>query len=259
MQLYFSDLRDEVAVDVLNLTNTELTLQDSECSVFQQDATGAALNYKIIVRDGAVIAVLYQEGDEVHSSPFVEHRMPQKGAYVTLPDDSLGKIGALPRGLVVATTPRDLPDNASQFPPRSGLRPKGKHPAELPGLVDIEIIQQDGAVLWPPHQCSVPVCALRTADSSRLQAWYTQWDSHVAGRGKGATTLAERIEAVLEDGMKGGDRSAKEIVSDLTGLYGELEELQRELADLQQPGVTPDRMSNLQRGIQRFAALARFG
>ena len=259
MQLYFSDLRDEVAVDVLNLTNTELTLQDSECTAFQQDATGAALNYKILVRDGAVIAVLYQEGDEVHSSPFVEHRMPSQGSYVTLPDGSLGKIGALPRGLVVATTPRDLPENASQFPPRPGLRPKGKHPAELPGLVDIEMIQQDGEVLWPPHQCSVPVCALRKADSARLQAWYAQWDFYVAGRGKNAESLAERIEAVLEEGVKGGDRSAKEIVSDLTGLYGQLEELQREMGELQQPGIAPDRMSTLQRGIQRFAALARFG
>ena len=76
VQLYFSDLRDEVAVDVVNLTNTDLTLSDDECCVFQQDATGAALNYKIIVRDGAILSVLYQEGGEVRPSPFVEHRLP---------------------------------------------------------------------------------------------------------------------------------------------------------------------------------------
>jgi len=260
VQLYFSDLRDEVAVDVLNLTNSDVTLQDTECAVFQQDATGAALNYKIIVRDAAVIAVLYQEGEDVHSSPFVEHRLPPPGSYILLPDGSLGKMRTLPRGLIVARVPRDLPENAPQFPPRSGLRPKGKHPAELPGVVDVEVLQQDGAVMWPPHQCSVPVCALRKADSARLQAWHAQWDSHVSARGKAAHTLAERIEQVLQEGLKGTDgRTAREVVSELTELYGQLEENQRELQELQNPGVAEDRMSNLQRGIQRFAALARFG
>lgn len=170
VQLYFSDLRDEVAVDVINLTNTSLTLQDPECSTFQQDATGAALNYKIIVRDGSVVSVLYQEGEEIHSSPFIEHKLPPPGSYVVLNDGSLGKLQAIPRGLIVARNPRDFPENAPQWPPRSHLRPKGKHPAELPGMVDVQIIQQDGAVLWPPHECSVPVCALAKADSSQLQA-----------------------------------------------------------------------------------------
>lgn len=113
--------------------------------------------------------MLYQEGDTVHSSPFIEHKLPSARSYVTLPDGSLGKMHALPRGLIVSRSFSDLPENAPVFPPRSGLRPKGKHPAELPGLVDIEILQQDGAVLWPPHQCSVPVCAIRKADSARLQ------------------------------------------------------------------------------------------
>ena len=67
VQLYFSDLRDEVAVDVLNLTGTDVSLEDAECITFDADATGAALNYKIIVRDGRVVAVLYQEGGEVRA------------------------------------------------------------------------------------------------------------------------------------------------------------------------------------------------
>ena len=107
---------------------------------------------------------------QIHSSPFIEHKLPPQGSYVTLPDGSLGKLQALPRGLIVTREARDLPENAPQWPERSGLRPKGKHPAELPGMVDVEIIQQDGAVLWPPHQCCVPVCALTKTDSSRLQA-----------------------------------------------------------------------------------------
>ena len=86
---------DEVAVDVLNLTGTNTSLQDDECCVFQTDATGTSLNYKIIVRDAAVLAVLYQEDGSVRPSPFVEHRLPAAGSYVTLPDGSLGRLGSM--------------------------------------------------------------------------------------------------------------------------------------------------------------------
>ena len=131
------NVRDEVAFDVLNITGTGASLEDAECASFPPDATGAALNYKIIVRDARVLAVLYQEDEQVRSSPFVEHRLPTAGAFVVLPDDTLGVLQSLPRGLVVAREPRDLPENVSQWAPRVGLRAKGKHPAELPGMVPL--------------------------------------------------------------------------------------------------------------------------
>ncbi|KOO33972.1 hypothetical protein Ctob_012422 [Chrysochromulina tobinii] len=220
VQVYFSDLRDEVAVDVLNLTGTDTSLDDEECCAFPPDATGAALNYKIIVRDGSVVAVLYQEGDDVRTSPFIEHKLPSAGAFVTLADGSLGKLGPLPRGLIVTRAPTELPENAPLWPPMRGLRPKGKHPAELPGMIDLQVLQTHGQVAWPPTECSVPVCAITPAESSRLP---------------------------------------KEIVSTLTEMYGSLEERQREMADLELEGISEERLQALQRGIQRFAALARFG
>jgi len=263
VQVYFSDLRDEVAVDVLNLTGTTTSLQDPECCSFPADAMGAALNYKIIVRDGAVLAVLYQEGDEVRPSPFVEHKLPAAGAFVTLPDGSLGKLGSLPRGLVVAREPRDLPDNQPQFPAQAELRHKGKHPAELPGMVDLQVLQKGGVVQWPPLECSVPVCAITAADSRRLSEWYSQWDGYVRERAEAANVLAEKIEALLKNGTQpgpdGSTRSAKEVVSELTEKYGQLEEQQRELTDIDAIGLDGERLATLQKGIQRFAALARFG
>ena len=260
VQVYFSDLRDEVAVDVLNLSGTSTSLADDACSAFPEDATGAALNYKIIVRDGAVVAVLYQEGGDVRPSPFIEHRLPNPGSYATLPDGSLGKLGPVPRGLIVAREPRDLPPNEPQWDACSGLRPKGKHPAELPGMIDLEVVQQGGRVLWPPKQMSVPVCALKPADSGRLREWHASWDGFVRKRSDAADTLAERIEGLLAKGAN-GTRSPKEVVTELTAAYGELEECQRELLELD-GGATPlddERLGALQRGIQRFAALARFG
>jgi len=256
VQLYFSDLRDEVAVDVLNVTGTGLTLEDTECIAFPDDATGAQLNYKIIVREARVIAVLYQEGGQVRQSQFVEHRLPTPGTFVTLADGATGVLQALPRGLIVSRTPRDLPENAAVWPPRPGMRAKGKHPAELPGFVDVKVVEQHGTVVWPVAQCSVPVCALEAADSSRLQTWHTLWDSWLQERKSSAIALAEKIETALESNKQG---SATTTVSELSSLYGQLEERQRELQELEVDDLDSQRLAALQRGIQRFAALARYG
>lgn len=64
---------------------------------------------------------------------------------------------------------------------------------------------------------------------------------------------------MLAQGLSDAGRTAKEVLSEITDFYGQLEESQRELQDLNQTGLEADRLQALQRGIQRFAALARFG
>ena len=56
-----------------------------------------------------------------------------------------------------------------------------------------------------------------------------------------------------------GGKEPKEVVSELTDMLGQLEDGQRDLLELDQPGIDEDRLQALQRGIQRYAALARFG
>jgi len=199
----------------------------------------------------------------LQTSPFVEHRLPAAGSFVTLPDGSLGKLGAIPRGLIVATTPRDLPENAPLYPPSTSLRHKGKHPAELPGMVDVRVLQQHGLVVWPALELSVPVCAVAAADSARLRDWHVAWDAHLGERREAAAQLAETIEGLLAKGAHpDGALGPKAVVSELTAVYSTLEEAQRELDELEPDapaGVDAERMASLQKGIQRFAALARFG
>ena len=144
-------------------------------------------------------------------------------------------------------------------------------------MIDVTVLRQDGRVLWPPEEVSVPVCALSKADSSSLANWHAQWDAFVATRASAAVELARRIDVLLEAGKRigsGGSRggggpvgaagdavatngasaengnghaaegegatppaappptSAKEVVRELTELYTELEEAQRELGEL---------------------------
>ena len=259
VQVYFSDLRDEVAIDVLNLTGTGLTLEDAECIAFPPDATGAALNYKIIVKDGRVVAVLYQEDEQIRSSPFVEHKLPAPGSFVTLEGGHLGVLQALPRGLVVAREPRELPEHAVQNPPMEGLCAKGKHPMELPGMLDLKIVEGNGSVAWPPELVSVPVCAVSKADGKRLQAWHARWDAWVGERRAAAGAQLQKLEQMLDEAQQGKGSGGPAKVSELTACYSHLEETHRELIEMDVSIDEEERLSTLQRGIQRYAATARFG
>ena len=129
-------------------------------------------------------------------------------------------------------------------------------------MLDVKLVQQNGAVAWPPVECAVPVCAVRPASASRLQGWHSQWDAWTAARAEAVAALATKLEAMLAEAQRGeGGASAKDRVSELTECYGELEEKTRELQELELglDGVSEERLAHLQRGIQRFAALARFG
>ena len=115
-------------------------------------------------------------------------------------------------------------------------------------------------VAWPPVECSVPVCAVQQASSSRLQCWHQQWGEWGDARNAVVGSLADKMETMLLEAQR-CEGGRKEKVSELTECYGELEEKQRELLELDMgfEGVGDERLANLQRGIQRFAALARFG
>ena len=72
----------------------------------------------------------------------------------------------------------------------------------------------------------------------------------------------EAITSKRNSSEPSGALGPKAVVSELTAVYSTLEEAQRELDELEPDapaGVDAERMASLQKGIQRFAALARFG
>ena len=131
-------------------------------------------------------------------------------------------------------------------------------------MVDLQVLRKDGRVHWPARECSVPVCALKPCDSATLRDWHAMWDAFVDEKAEAADGIAVQIEGLLEAGKQNGKGaaapSAKEVVRELTEAYGRLEERQRELLELDElRGLDEERLAALQRGIQRFATLARFG
>jgi hypothetical protein len=76
----------DCAVAGLNLTGTGRTVHDADVRALPTDATGRALDYKIIVDGGEVLAVLHKCGGEVADAPFVVHKVPAMGTLVQCSD-----------------------------------------------------------------------------------------------------------------------------------------------------------------------------
>jgi len=102
-----------------------------------------------------------------------------------------------------------------------------------------------GAMTWGLMSIRVPQCPSPPTSSS----------AH-ASRAQVAYALVEKMEGMLSEAH--GKGCSKVSVAELSHHYGQLEESNRELEELDVDAVNACRLSALQKGIQRFAALARY-
>jgi hypothetical protein len=160
VHMHVDDMRDDVAIDTVNLTGSARTLQD--CKQFDVDAAGRRLSYRVVVHDRRVVAVLYRFAKQVREASFVEHQLPPLGALVALAGGRLALLRGVPTGLVVNADGREVKAQALAL----GDKPmpcRRKHPVELPGFVEVEVVAAEGRLLERPLREAVVVCALRRA------------------------------------------------------------------------------------------------
>ena len=162
---------------ILDLTGTD-ALEDAERITF--DATGAALNYKIIVRDGRVVAASCTGGRESATRRSSSTRCRRPACSSALPTDR-----SISPGAAAASSRTDAARAAellSQWAPRAGSAAR-EAPGGAAGMVDVKVVQSRGQ--YGRRTAAPPVRALSTAEGARLQAWHAQ-DSFVGEKRKAA-------------------------------------------------------------------------
>ena len=103
----------------------------------------------------------------MRDAPFVEHRLPPAGSYVTLPDGALGKLGALPRGLIVARVRATSRRTRPSLRP-AGCAPRASTPRSRQRRPHRAAPRRRGALT--ARGVSVPVCAIAAAARARVDA-----------------------------------------------------------------------------------------
>ncbi|ETO15391.1 hypothetical protein RFI_21974 [Reticulomyxa filosa] len=153
IMILIDDIRDNIAIEVKNLTHlNHLTLQDC-MNEFNRDALGHKLSYRIVVKDSHVIAILAPLGDEIKQLPFLERHVPPQGSLVKVQNGNrVAIVNNIPTGLIVTNNPKDELSviSCKHFQTKELLFPREesilfrKHVADLHGFIDCEVICQNG-------------------------------------------------------------------------------------------------------------------
>jgi hypothetical protein len=122
--LIISHLNSYVDISILCKQLEDMMRQDA----FARDASGKMLTYKVVVKDGRVLAVLYLKGGNVERAVFVEHRLPVVGSVVSFPGSAhsssaasdatrLGVVKQIPLGMAVCVADEGVENsNPCSFP-----------------------------------------------------------------------------------------------------------------------------------------------
>mmetsp|Transcript_17193 Transcript_17193/g.15442 ORF Transcript_17193/g.15442 Transcript_17193/m.15442 type:complete len:702 (+) Transcript_17193:2-2107(+) len=146
--IFENDLRDNVVIDVQNLSFTEQTLKDvltdSEKDFTKKDAAGNKISYRIIVKDKKIIGVLTKFGNEIKEMPYIEHSWMKEGNLIKIPSRGmLGIIKTIPIGLIVTNDPhKNIEKKSIKYTKNVNSRIFRKHAADLDGFIDIDVVKE---------------------------------------------------------------------------------------------------------------------
>lgn len=201
VHMHFHDVSEEVTVDSINITNTALTLEDVSAAVLRQykDVTGRNLCYKLVVKDGAIVAILSPVGSDgevtVQLLKFDEHRVPAVGSLVDV-SGQLCRVISVPTGMIVqnsAVCDDALPqhDTCTSLTASNSVinaQPTGsvhacrdRHAADMPGHIQVQLLIDNpdtaaggSATVSRNRTLHVCVCRLSEPTAAQLEAYQRQ-------------------------------------------------------------------------------------
>merc|ERR1712154_756039 len=225
-------------VDVKNISFTDRTLQDvveeSKKEFAEKDAAGNKISYRIVVNQQQIIGVLTRLGGDIKEMPYIEHQWLREGALVSIPSQKmLGIIKCIPTGLIVTNDPhKNLDKKCAQFERNPASRIWKKHPADLEGFVDIEVVRI-GDDNWrdpdDPLCQSFAVTDLKECDENDQAMFMSMRDAIVDSTKGELNTLMERVEEEMNNikGKKGKEigKSPKEMLDSVVSMVKSIQEL----------------------------------
>ncbi|GAB5373239.1 hypothetical protein AAMO2058_001733200 [Amorphochlora amoebiformis] len=196
IHMHLNDIRDDVAIDAVNLTGTSKGLNDFK--ELKKDTSGRLLSYRILVKNAKITNVLHHSG-KTADAKFFEIFLPSVGSLVSINSKVLATLLWIPAGMVVSReSDNDVGSRQkSTLPPATFCKCSHKHPVELPGMVDVRLETSPNGELFPEiknsasgeqkkgeRYVSVPICCLRPASSEEVKR------------------LAERRQAVITEAKR---------------------------------------------------------
>ena len=168
LHVHLDDLSDEISIDTIYLTNQQ-SINDTDVQQFHTDVTGRPLSYKIVVQHNRIIAVLHNSIDNntkqhnITSSAFESITAPSTGDYVQLSGNRIAQIQSNTIGLIITSSPDNQQLNEyakQQHTAHDTHLCLHKHPVDLHGEIQLDVIMENNKLLSQSYQSCIPVCRL---------------------------------------------------------------------------------------------------
>jgi len=254
-----TDTREEIRVDPVNITYTSKTVKDF-FTEFKQDFGGNALNYRIIVKDGAVQAVL---GSSKKGKPqrekFVEISVPRLGSYVTFKDGKkIGRLQSIPTGMIVTNKLSGAKRVPLHYKRRPGPENFGRHVSEIAGYVDIDVLLDGERLMYSnPNKEAWNVSEFKITekvDQQKLEGLISEAESKKEKDGD----LYEQKISQLSDLLKGNKSKSPEFFVSAQELMADIRKLS-ESEDVKKRGLVTKQNKALVMSFVRELRVLRLG
>jgi len=164
LMILITDTRENISVETFNLTHSEKTVEDF-MTEFLVDVSGKKLNYRIIVKDRAIKAILAptKKPGDCKKMHFLEESIPSEGSLISTAN-KIGVLKSIPTGLVVTTNSAGIEKKELQFKKRAGKETWGRHISDLSGFVDVHVLVDEEELLPKAREEAWNVCEFEIAD-----------------------------------------------------------------------------------------------
>jgi len=254
-----TDTREEIRVDPVNITHTSKTVKDF-FTEFKQDLGGNALNYRIIVKDGAVQAVLgSSKSGKPQREKFVEISVPRIGSYVTFKDGKkIGRLKRIPTGMIVTNKLLGAERVPLHYKKRAGPENFGRHVSEIDGYVDIDVLLEGERLMYlTPNKEAWNVSEFKITwevDQKKLEGLIREAESKRENDG----VLYEQKISQLSDLLKGGKSKGPEFFVTAQSLMADIRKLS-ESEDVKKRGLVTKQNKALVMSFVRELRILRLG
>ena len=195
LHLHIEDMKDEIPVEAVYILDSQTPAEYEDWST---DALGRDLRYKLLVKAGKVEAVLYNTGSTTEYIHFIERQI-RKGDILKY-ENTIIEVVSIPTGLLTRDWEGKNVDCDAEYSLKAPVSHcSSRHVSDIPGLIDVKVIMEEGVIPAGPREFAVPVCQCIELSSGEKEQFQRTLNEHEEGK---VSQVVKKVEVIEDCVMK---------------------------------------------------------
>lgn len=218
--MHVEDMKDEIPVEAIYILDTQSPADYEDWST---DAFGRDLRYKLLVKAGKVEAVLYNTGSTTEYIHFIERHLRRGDIFKY--DNMIVEVISVPSGLLTRNWQGKNVDCDTEYSLKAPVAHcSSRHVSDIPGLIDVKVIMEEGNIPAVLREFAVPVCQCIELSSSEKSQLQQSLAKHEEGKASKVVKNVEEIEDLVVKYNTMAVKGSKEFLDHISSLVMEVKQ-----------------------------------